>query len=288
MGYLSIQNLYKDQTILMFKEAWSLEKCHGTSSHISWNYKQKSIRYFSGGEKYTKFLNLFDQEHIKWKFQELFLDTNVTIFGEAYGGKQQGMSDTYGSNLRFIAFDVKVNDMWMDVPNADRICKNFNIDFVPYRKITTDIEIVNAERDRDSEIAVINGCGSGKMREGVILRPLMEMVLANGERVICKHKRNEFMETKTPREVNTKDFEILTNAIAIADEWVVDMRLSHVLQKLPKNIGVESTKMVIDAMVADVYKEAKGEIIESKEVIKAIGDKTAKLFIKKLKNRNYE
>ena len=36
MGYLHIENLYKNQTVLMFKELYALEKLHGTSAHIRW------------------------------------------------------------------------------------------------------------------------------------------------------------------------------------------------------------------------------------------------------------
>ena len=62
------------------------------------------------------------------------------------------------------------------------------------------------------------------------------------------------------------------------------MRLKHVLDKLPQGINVESTKIVIDAMVEDVYREAKGDIVESREVTKYIGSKTAVMFKQKLKN----
>jgi hypothetical protein len=34
MGYAHINNLYKDQEILIFKHVWALEKIHGTSAHI--------------------------------------------------------------------------------------------------------------------------------------------------------------------------------------------------------------------------------------------------------------
>jgi len=62
------------------------------------------------------------------------------------------------------------------------------------------------------------------------------------------------------------------------------MRLKHVLDKLPQGINVESTKLVINAMIEDIYREAKGEIVESKEVTKYIGSRTAVLFKKKIQN----
>ena len=36
MGYAHIENLYKNQTILLFRRCWALEKVHGTSAHITY------------------------------------------------------------------------------------------------------------------------------------------------------------------------------------------------------------------------------------------------------------
>ncbi len=259
-----------------------MEKIHGTSSHISWKFEEKKIHFFSGGESHVNFVKLFEEQFLKDKFAEVFPDADAIIFGEAYGGKQQGMSATYGKELKFVAFDVKVNKLWLTVPSAESVCQEFNIEFVDYVKVSTDLEAINAERDKDSVQAIRNGMGEGKMREGVVLRPLQEFTMNNGDRVICKHKRDEFKETKNPREVNPDELKVLEEANEIADEWVTEMRLVHVLQKLPQDIGLAQMKMVIDAMVEDVYREAKGEIVESKLVTKTIGTKTAQLFKKKV------
>ncbi len=58
MGYLHIDNLYKNQEILMFKECYALEKIHGTSAHITWN--SPALTYSSGGEKHERFVALFE------------------------------------------------------------------------------------------------------------------------------------------------------------------------------------------------------------------------------------
>lgn len=285
MGYLHIDNLYKDQTILIFKECYALEKIHGTSAHLSWNCKEKKVKYFSGGESNERFVKVFDNDFLISKFSELFIDSNAVVYGEAYGGKQQGMSNTYGKELKFVAFDVSVNDLWLEVPKAENVCNALNIEFVDYVKVSTDLEALNAERDKPSTQAKRNGIADDKIREGVVLRPLIEFIMKNGSRVIAKHKRDEFKETKTPREVSPEQFKILEDAKSIAEEWVTEMRLKHVLDKLPQGINVESTKMVIEAMVEDVYREAKGEIVESKDVTKFIGSRAAQLFKQKLKSQ---
>ncbi|MBK8736540.1 MAG: hypothetical protein IPL98_11845 [Saprospiraceae bacterium] len=148
----------------------------------------------------------------------------------------------------------------------------------------TDLEALNAERDKPSTQAKRNGIEEDKIREGIVLRPLVEFIMKNGSRVIAKHKRDEFKETKTPREVSPEQLNT-GRCKAIADEWVTEMRLKHVLDKLPQGINVESTKLVIEAMVEDVYREAKGEIVESKDVTKFIGSRTAQLFKQKLQSQ---
>jgi len=69
MGYMHIDNLYKNQDILMFKECYACEKIHGTSAHVSW--KNGKLSFFSGGVEYLEFVNLFDQEKLTDKFTEL-------------------------------------------------------------------------------------------------------------------------------------------------------------------------------------------------------------------------
>jgi hypothetical protein len=284
MGYLHIDNLYKDQTILIFKECYALERIHGTSAHISWNAKEQKVKFFSGGESHERFVSLFDVEFLQTKLAEMFVTSNAIIYGEAYGGKQQGMSSTYGKELKFIAFEVQVAELWLNVPNAEGVCKSLNVEFVDYVKVSTDLTALDAERDKPSTQAKRNGIIEDKIREGVVLKPLVEFTTNNGGRVIAKHKRDEFKETKTPREVSPEEFKVMEDAKAIAEEWVTEMRLKHVLDKLPQGINVESTKLVIDAMVEDVYREAKGEIVEGREVTKYIGSKTAVMFKKKLQN----
>ena len=276
MGYMKINNLYKDTRILDFKEGYALEKIHGTSAHISW--KDNEIIYFAGGEKYINFKALFLEEDLITTFKELFPDMDVTLFGEAYGGKQQGMSNTYGKDLMFIVFDVKIGETWLNVPNAEGVTKKLNLDFVDYVKISTDLDIINRERDKPSTQAIRNCLFEDKLREGVVLRPLEEMKDSRGNRVMCKHKNDEFMETKTPRKVDAGKLKLLKDAESIAEEWVTPMRLSHVLDKLNNPSDIKEISSVIKATVQDVLLESEGEIVVTTESKKAIAKKAAQLY----------
>jgi hypothetical protein len=270
---------------MMFKECYALEKIHGTSAHIRWKFETKEVGFFAGGEDHQKFVALFDKEFLKTKFEEVFPDQDVVIFGEAYGGKQQGMKKTYGDVLKFIGFDVKVGVVWLNVPNAEDVCKQFDIEFVAYEKVPTELTALDAERDKPSVQAKRNGIKEDKQREGIVLRPLIEVKTNNGERVISKYKGDGFNETKTKREVSPEQLKVLEDAKEIAEEWVTNMRLEHVLQKFPADVSMEAMGDIIKAMIEDVYREAKDEIVESKAVGKAIGGKTVQLFKAKLQSK---
>lgn len=285
MGYLHIENLYRPaaQVILLFRECYAMEKVHGTSAHVSW--KNGVVTYSSGGESHERFKALFDDAALAAAFTALGHD-EVTVYGEAYGGKCQGMRATYGEALRFIAFDVKVGDVWLSVPNMDEVATKLGIEVVPWRKVSTDLAILDGERDRPSEVAVRRGCGDSRPREGIVIRPLQEFSTNNGNRVIAKHKGEAFSETKTPRPVvDPSKLTVLTEAQAIADEWVTDERLRHVLQKFDGDVDMSATPRVIAAMTEDVLREAKGEIVESREAKAAISRKTAQMFKAHLQER---
>lgn len=289
---MHIDNLYKDQTILMFKECYALEKIHGTSTYITFNVKEKTIHYSSGCITHSTFVKLFNEQELIERFSEIFPEhmfdspnPKVSIFGEGYGGSTLKMSATYGNEIKFIAFDVKVGNHWLNVPNAEDVALKLGLEFVAYEKITTDLESIDRERDKDSTQAIRNGIGEGKMREGIVLKPLIEVTLNNGSRIISKHKRDEFKETATRREVLPEMQAVLDDANAIANEWVTEIRLEHVLDKLPQDIDLKSTGMVIQAMVEDVLREADGEIVDSKEARKAISSRAAKLFKNKINNK---
>ncbi len=278
MGFMSILNLYKDRTIMMFKECYALEKIHGSSSHV--NFKDNQLTFFSGGESHDNFVKLFNQEELLEGLKKLGVP-EITLYGEVYGGKCQGMSHMYGKDLKFVGFDVCFyEDVWQTVPEMTEIFKSLNLDIVPWRQTSTDLEALDKQRDMMSEQAIKLGMGSNHIREGVVLRPLIELKSTTGERIICKHKGEKFNERATPQKnLNSESLKVLEDAQAIANEWVILNRLTNVLSHVPnEDVKIENTGKLVQLMLADVLKESKGEIIESPEVHKAIKKKAAELI----------
>lgn len=280
MSYLHIPNLYKDRRILAFRECFAMEKVHGTSAHVAW--RDTKARFSSGGAPCAEFIKLFDTEALTAAFTALGR-LNVIVYGEAYGGKMLRMSHTYGKALRFIAFEVKIDDTWLSVPSAFAVATQLGLEFVPWRNISTDMDAIDAERDRPSEVADRCGCGGDKPREGVVLRPPFEVRLNNDERLIAKHKGEAFSErAHSPKVLDAERLTVLTDANAIADEWVTDMRLTHVLDVF-RDATIADTGAIINAMIEDVIREAAGEIVDSPDARRAIGKRAASLFHARLK-----
>ena len=279
MSYMHIENLYKAKEILLFKECYAMEKIHGTSAHVSWN--DGRLGFFSGGESREKFCALFNAVELSANFQTLG-HNKVIVYGEAYGGKCQGMKATYGDRLRFIAFEVLIGESWLNVPAADEVVKALGLDFVAWKMIPTELEVLDSVMLDDSEQAVRNGMGPGHKREGIVLRPPIEVKMNNGARIIAKHKREDFQETKTSRPLDADKLQVLEEAEAIANEWVTEIRLSHVLDAFP-DAGMKQMGEIIKAMNVDIEREAAGEIVESKAARQAIGKRTAIMMKSRLK-----
>lgn len=281
MAYMHIDNLYKTQDILLFRECYALEKIHGTSAHVSWEPEAKKLSFFSGGTKHDTFLSLFDQEGLLAAFTER-LDSPTVFYGEAYGGKEQGMRATYGESMKFVVFDVKMENCWLNVEAANEVALACGLEFVSFNKISTDLDRIDAERDAPSIQAIRNGIEEDKLREGVVLRPLIEVVKNNGKRIIAKHKREEFRERKSIPKVDPVKREIMEKAEAIAAEWVTPVRMDHVLGKMARPLDMRNTGDVIKAMVEDVCREADGLIADNKVVRRAIGASAARLYKKRV------
>lgn len=285
MGYLHIENAYKYPDIFLFKEVYALEKIHGTSAHV--RYKMgEPVYFFPGGEKASNFVPLFAADLVS-KFEALGMDA-ITVFGEAYGGKCQGMKDVYGPKLRFVAFDVQIGDTWLSVPNAENVVKKLGLEFVFYEKIPCVKEALDAARDAGSTQARRNGFpfpeapNAKAVSEGIVIRPLIELTRNDGKRIIAKHKAAEFRETTTERVLDEGQLKVISDARAIAEEWVTPMRLEHVLQKVAAP-DISHTGTVIKAMLEDVRRESTGEVEWSKDVEKCVGQRAAMLFKAKVK-----
>lgn len=298
MGYAHINNLYADQRVLLETELWALEKVHGTSAHVSWK-SGTGLAFFSG-EQQEAFAALFDEQALG-SAMALALPPDadsLVIYGEAHGGKVQRQAWRYGPELCFVAFEARIGERWLTVPEAAALATALGLEFVAHRRIPATLNAIDAERDAPSEQARRRGLEpkpedaelgrcvpGGFRREGVVLRPLVEKSDERHGRVMAKHKRDEERETKSSRPVDPGKLVRMTEARAIADEWVTEARLDHVLAALgmsEKTLEPSDIGPVVRGMLEDVLREGAAEIAPSQDANRAIGTRAAQLMKRRM------
>jgi hypothetical protein len=297
MGYRKIPNLYRPEIadILEEPKLYAMEKIHGTSAHIKY-HADGTLTFFAGGSNHQEFVNLFDQEKLLSVFKEVVGELEEvhecgyswTVYGEAYGGKINAQAWRYGKRLRFTGFDVlcmtpENEESWFNVPEAQQFVERLGLEFVHYEVVNSDLPTLDAARDKPSTQAKRNGSEGDQPTEGVVLRPLVEKPARNFDRMMAKHKRKEERETKTDFQPGDK-VAIYEAAQAIAQEWVTEERLNHVIQKvcLVDAPSVKHFQGIVNGMVDDVITEGGEMLVDTPEARKAIGAKASKLFKKRL------
>lgn len=313
MGYMKIPNLYKDNRILDFKWCYATEKVHGTSAHVRYVRnpamfedrggttvpvqvapENDGLTFFSGGAKHDQFVRLFGDPdslsalHDPAKFPILEAcrvsfpwpgTVDVTVYGEAYGGKMQGMRDTYGPDLRFIVFEVKVGDSWLSVPDAADVALKLGLEFVPFHPVETSLASIDAYRDEPSQVAIRRGIEEPRIKEGIVLRPPFEVRVNNGGRIIAKYKRPEFAERASKADADPDAKQAKLDGVKAAQEWVTPMRIDHVLMALgDPPMGTATIAPLIDAMLKDIETEAGPEVDLTRETRKEIARLTATMY----------
>ncbi len=64
---------------------------------------------------------------------------------------------------------------------------------------------------------------------------------------------------------------------ALAEEWVTEMRLTHVLDKI-QDVSMRNMGEIIKNMQADIEREGEGEIIWTREAKESVGQRTVYLL----------
>ncbi len=279
-----IWNLYdpRGQAILSHPRCYATEKVDGCPAAVRW--LDGHVHLSPGASGTELFRAIFDVQSLTAAFRAL-ASPRVVVYGEAYGGRQQGLSARYGRDLRFVAFDVHIGDEILPVPAADALVRlHIGLDHVPWVETSTDLAALNALRDAPSELAARIGMGH-QLREGIVLRPLTEGHASDpGPRVIAKHRGAHTSETRTVREVHVEARVAYQKADDYALEWVTEERLRHVATRVQAHLGRELTRNdtghVVASMLRDVRSEApEDEVPTGAEVDKALKRRTAALYL---------
>lgn len=167
---------------------WTLtEKIDGTNVRIIWDLKDVYFRGKSDAAQLPEFLlaklkEIFTVE----KFQKLFPNTPMTLYGEGYGAKILKGGKYISHGVDFILFDIKIDKYWLLRNNIEDIASKLNIQIVP---------LIGEGTIHDAIQIVKEGFRSkfgDFLAEGIVLKPKVEMLTRSGDRIITKVKHKDF------------------------------------------------------------------------------------------------
>lgn len=185
---------------------YATEKIDGTNLNII--YDGNHIQYMGHTDKTS--WNPEVEEWIKSKFQtsefeqmceQRFGENEIKLCGELIGPKIQ--NNFYKlEDYKFILFDIHndISNTWWDRQNVEENAKELNLDIVPLIGGTNFIDLFSESKNtlRGWTNLLQNAEFKSKINkdieiEGFVVRPLMEILKANGERVIYKIKIKDIL-----------------------------------------------------------------------------------------------
>jgi hypothetical protein len=172
--------------------AWYLtEKVDGTNIRIE--YTEETGLIFGGRGD-----NAQIPAHLMNELNRLFLPMElqlkemapICLYGEGYGPKIQKGGGNYASEAKFVLFDIKIGEWWLERNNVEGIAKKLNIDLIPVLAIGTLETMVNKVKDG------FNSWWGNFIAEGIVARPTTELFTRGGKRIITKLKYKDWVREK--------------------------------------------------------------------------------------------
>lgn len=167
------------------------EKVDGTNIRVSWDGKEV---VFGGRTDSAQIPNgiinrlndLFYSTPGKQRLREVFPEGGVVLYGEGYGAKIQKGGGNYKDTQDFVLFDVRVGDIWLERENVQDVASKLGCDVVP---------VIGSGTLAEAIALVKGGLKStwGDFEaEGIVARPVVELLSRRGQRIITKIKVRDF------------------------------------------------------------------------------------------------
>ena len=134
---------------------------------------------------------LFDEEKIINYFNNSDKDFNepIIIYGEGYGKKIQSCGGKYcKDHAKFIVFDIKIGEWWLNRESIEQICKDLNLEVVPIMGYFTLQEAIDFVKTGFKDPIAEENLDA----EGLVLKTDLNIRRRNGERIITKIKTCDF------------------------------------------------------------------------------------------------
>jgi len=123
-------------------------------------------------------------------------DVEMTLYGEGFGAKiQKGGGNYIADRQSFILFDVRVGGWWLKQEDVEEIAHKLSIQKVPLMLTGT-----LAQAKKYVSVAPHSSFSDDAHQfpmEGLVLRPQVDLLLRNGQRIITKMKVKDLWDGKS-------------------------------------------------------------------------------------------
>lgn len=210
-NYGNFPDLIKDDEPVI-----ATEKIHGTNSRVGiveerflWFFKKNAFMAGSHNKNrakpkpgeatntlYWKVLDIPGIKDMLLHIKKTMNANSVILYGEIYGKVQKLHYGVPEGQIDYIAFDIKVNDVYLNYSVFNAFCKQFKVRIVPTVAVGRygDLKI---QFDRLSSGKTLIKDPEGKpvdhIREGIVVKPLNETRDPKLGRVILKYKSADYV-----------------------------------------------------------------------------------------------
>lgn len=195
--YTDIENLRNYMNVLEEDETVVVsEKIHGTNFRVGMIDgklrcgSHRVIRTLDDGTIYSQIL----KNPIIKNCLEAVTDRQVILYGEIFGPEFQTFN--YGidlGNYGFRIFDVKINKVFLNYEDFIAFCEKYKLPTVPILFVGKyDFNKIKSLADGKTTIE-----GGKHIREGVVVKPIVERMNCKIGRVILKYVSNAFLQGET-------------------------------------------------------------------------------------------
>lgn len=164
------------------------EKVNGTNVRVHWDGESVTFRGRTDNAQMPGYLlerltEMFPVAKFKAKF-----DSPVTLYGEGYGAKIQKGGGLYiPDGVSFLLFDVRIGEWWLRWVDVEDVGMALSVPRVPALSELPLTDIVNRMREER-----FDSCLKSGLPEGVVVRPLTDLRIRAGHRLMGKLKYSDF------------------------------------------------------------------------------------------------
>lgn len=192
--YTRIENMRHYPDVLLEDEAVVItEKIHGTNSRIGmiegeWVAGSHHVQRGPGDALYWS-----PRAQAEWMVSVLGkVHKQVVLFGEIYGSAVQSLDYGCQGHEGYRAFDLMIDGRYLDWHSFQVICRIYRVETVPLLALGTfNLEMVRTLSKGPTML------GADHIREGVVVKPLVERTHPQLGRVVLKYVSDDYLLAKT-------------------------------------------------------------------------------------------